>query len=245
MKSIAAVIPARYASTRLPGKPLVDLAGKTMIRRVYEQVAKSAVDKIIVATDHQLIEDEVDSWGGTCIVTGDFPSGTDRVAAVAKDLTHDAIINVQGDEPLIDPAHIDALASKLRRGASLVSMMAQINSARQLLDFNTVKVVCSSRGQALYFSRQAIPAHRDLPYKDWLSQSIPYFQHLGIYGYQSSVLQEIVALPTSTLEQTEQLEQLRWLEAGYQIEMIEVHHSEKGVDTKEDLERVRAILVPQ
>lgn len=244
MSQVAIVIPARYHSTRLPAKVLADIGGKSMIRHVYDRASASQAAAVYIATDHPEILSHVETWGGQCILTGDHHSGTDRVSMVARGLEVDYVVNVQGDEPLIDPLHIDLVIDALRGGADITSLMAPITSEVLLLDYNTVKVVVRQDGRALYFSRQAIPAHRALPYSQWLSYAT-YYQHIGLYGYRRTTLLQLADLPVSTLERSESLEQLRWLEAGYDITMIAVDAAAKGVDTPDDLERVRSILDPQ
>ena len=243
MSKIAAVIPARYASSRLPGKPLIDILGKTLIQRVVEQVQKSSlIDTIIVATDDQRIYDHVKSFGGSAILTPAFETGTDRVAHVAKNLDVSYILNVQGDEPMIDPNALDQMASVLKQGnADIVTLCTKIEEADLLFDFNAVKVVRNKADMALYFSRQAIPALRDLPFSKWIEET-DYFQHLGVYGFEASVLSDISILPVSRLENAEKLEQLRWMEEGYSIACLPVQHKGIGIDTQEDLDRYLSIL---
>jgi 3-deoxy-manno-octulosonate cytidylyltransferase (CMP-KDO synthetase) len=215
-----------------------------MVRHVYERASATKASAVYVVTDHPDIVAHVTGWGGKCMLTGEHHSGTDRVAALAADLDEDYIVNVQGDEPVIDPEHIDLVIDALRDGADIASLMTGIRDETLLYDYNTVKVVCRRDRRAMYFSRQAIPAHRDLAYSEWLSQT-DYYQHIGLYGYRRETLLQLSRLEVSRLEKAESLEQLRWLEAGYDIKMIAVAHAAKGVDTPEDLERVRSILGPQ
>lgn len=240
---IVAVVPARYASQRLLGKPLVDIGGLSMIRRVYEAAASATmVDAVIVATDDGRVVAEVESWGGNVVMTGEHPSGTDRVAEVASALDCSYIVNVQGDEPLLDPQHIDGLCQRLvATDGAVVTLATPIVDPDLLYDYNVVKVVFDHRGRSIYFSRAAIPARRDLPYNRWLDGHV-YYQHLGLYGYSRAVLQSLMELEPSPLEQAESLEQLRWLEHGYRIDIVTVDAAAKGVDTPEDLERVRRII---
>lgn len=240
--SCAVVIPARYASTRLPGKPLIDLVGRSMIMRVVDQASKaSAVDQVVVATDDRRILDYVQAHGGQATLTPPCDTGTARVARVARSLSADIIINVQGDEPLIDPGHIDQLAQAIAAGHPIATLCTPIESAQRLFDYHTVKVVRSQSQQALYFSRQAIPAHRDHPYSAWLEHA-DYFQHLGIYAFQRTVLLGLEDLPASPLAQIESLEQLQWLDAGLSIHCPVVPETSIGVDTLADAEEVRRIL---
>ena len=243
MSKIAAVIPARYASSRLPGKSLIDIGGKTLIQRVVEQVQQSRlIDKIIVATDDQRIYDHVESFGGLAVITPNFDTGTDRVAFVANQLDVSFVLNVQGDEPMIDPLALDQMAKVLVEGrTSIVTLCAKITEPKLLFDFNTVKVVRNKLDLAMYFSRQAIPAQRDLPFSDWLAET-DYFQHLGVYGFEASVLSNITKLPKSRLEDVEKLEQLRWLEEGFSIACLQVEHAGIGIDTPQDLDRYAEIL---
>lgn len=228
------------ASSRLPGKPLEDLLGKSMIQRVYEQASKSrlAVD-VIVATDHADIYHHVLGFGGKSVMTSSTHlSGTDRVAEAAAFADGDVIINLQGDEPLINPKQIDDLIEQFEQPeVEIATQKIKIESAEALFDYNVVKVVTDKHGRALYFSRQAIPAHRDSAFRKWLEQT-HYFRHVGIYGYRKNTLFELTALAPSILEMAESLEQLRWLENGYTIHCSETQYHSVGVDTPEDLEKV-------
>jgi len=235
---VLAVIPARYASTRLPGKPLAMIGDKAMIHMVYDQVAKcDAVDKVIIATDDQRIMHYCDTHNINCQMTStDHPSGTDRVAEVAKRSSeYEVVINVQGDEPFIEPDQISDLVEMFVDPASeIVTQCVAITDAERLHDFNVVKVVRDQMDRVLYFSRQAIPAHRDLPYREWIDHS-KYYQHIGIYGFRREVLLQLVDLPISELENSESLEQLRWMDYGYPILAKETKYQSIGVDTEEDL----------
>jgi len=242
--SVVIVIPARLDSSRLPQKPLADIFGKSLIMRVYERASlvKSA-DDVIVATDHQLIFDHVQNAGGKVILTSpNHVSGTDRVAEVANMIEADIIINVQGDEPLINPNQIEDLIRSFDDEKVCIATQKQLLDLHDdLLNYNIVKVVCNLKNEALYFSRQAIPAFRDLPYREWQS-NYNYFRHIGLYGFRKNTLKEITSLPKSPLENTESLEQLRWLDNGYTIHCFETKYDSIGVDTEEDLVKVRKIF---
>jgi len=235
----ACVIPARYASTRLPGKPLADIAGKPMIQRVYEQVSKAKNPAlVIVATDDQRVFDKVESFGGTALMTQpNHPTGTDRLAEVAshhQDI--DVIINVQGDEPLIDADVIDQLAELFLEDADL--QMATVASPLLEEEYDepsAVKVICNKRGDAMYFSRSLIP----YPRHAFIN---PPMKHVGIYAYRRQFLLDYAKMDPTPAEETESLEQLRALENGYAIRVIKTDKRFVGVDTPEDLERVNAIF---
>ncbi len=240
--SCLGIIPARYASSRFPGKPLVDIEGKSMIRRVYEQCLKSELlHKVIVATDDNRILDHVKKFGGDVMMTSpNHQSGTERCAEVAlsyPQFSH--IINIQGDEPFINPAQIDLLADFLTSSTAfeLATLCKKIEDKNILFNSNVVKVVMDKRDRALYFSRSTIPFFRDLPKENWLSDHT-FFKHIGIYGYQATTLQSIVKLPEGKLEKAEKLEQLRWLENGYAIGVRQSPWDSMGIDTPEDLKRI-------
>ncbi len=236
-----AVIPSRYASTRFPGKPLVDIAGKSMIQSVYEQV-KSAdqVDRIIVATDDDRIFNHVKNFGGEVVMTDpNHPSGTDRCAEIARQITDfELVINVQGDEPFIQPTQINdliiAFQKKEAEDCGIGTMLKKIESEQELFNPNVVKAVKGENNRALYFSRQAIPFLRGFESKEWLENQV-YFKHIGMYIFRSTVLQEITKLPIGKLEKAESLEQLRWLENGFSIYTTETKFETFGIDTPEDL----------
>ncbi len=240
-KKVIVIIPARFHSTRFKGKPLVDINGKTMIRRVYEQVLKcKRVDEVIVATDHQDIYREVESWGGRAKLTSStHQSGTDRIGEVAqKHPDFEIVINVQGDEPFIDPRQIDELASKMIENGVMIGTQCHIiQSEVDLFDYNVVKVVRDENERALYFSRQAIPAFRDKPYKQWMEES-DYYKHVGIYAFRRECLLKLLKLKESQLEKIENLEQLRWLEHGFPIYVYRTDHISIGIDTPADLSKV-------
>ena len=233
----AIIIPARYASSRLPAKPLLRETGKYLIQHVYERACESNADTVIVATDDARIVDAVKSFGGNVVMTrDDHPSGTDRVAEVAEQLDADIIVNLQGDEPLIEPATLDMLARLLEqdRDAEMATLAVPITSSEQWRDPNCVKVVCDKAGRALYFSRSPIPFVRDGE-PDFRTQR--FLQHLGLYAYRRRFLLELAKLPPEPLETTEKLEQLRVLTLGYRIQVGVVPHAHRGVDTPADYQR--------
>ena len=241
---ILGVIPARFASTRFPGKPLTDIAGKSMIQRVYEQCLKSsALNKIIVATDDERIATHVRGFGEAVMTAPEHPSGTDRCREAMQlcGESFDYVINVQGDEPFIDPSQIDLLAGLLNGKTELATLAKQIEDEQQIHDPNVVKVVKDVNGNALYFSRHAVPYHRGSAGKPGIGLH-PYFKHIGIYAYRADVLERITQLPVSPLEYAESLEQLRWLENGYRIKLAVTELETRGIDTPEDLERVLQTL---
>lgn len=242
--SVVIVIPARLKSSRLPQKPLADIFGKSLIMRVYERaLLVNGADEVIIATDHQLIFDHVKNAGGKVIMTSpNHISGTDRVAEVANKIKADIIINVQGDEPLINPKQIEELIRSFDDEKVCIATQKQLMDIQDdLFNYNIVKVVCNLKNEALYFSRQAIPAFRDLPYREWQS-NYNYFRHVGLYGFRKQTLNEITSLPKSTIENTESLEQLRWLDYGYTVHCFETKYDSIGVDTEEDLMKVRKIF---
>ena len=235
-----AIIPARYASSRFPGKPLVDIRGKSMIRRVYERVqAAAGLAGVVVATDDARIYDHVAAFGGAVQMTrADHGSGTERLAEVAAQepgFTH--FINVQGDEPFIDPAQVAAVAGLLGEpDTAIATLVAPLTEAAQLHDPAVVKVALGATGQALYFSRAPIPWCRDgADAADWLRRH-RYFRHIGIYGFAREVLLRIPELPPVAAEVAESLEQLRWLAHGYAIRVGHTDHAARGIDRPEDLE---------
>jgi 3-deoxy-manno-octulosonate cytidylyltransferase (CMP-KDO synthetase) len=237
-KKVLVVIPARYESSRFPGKPLVIINGKTMIHNVYNQISLCKfVDNIIVATDDDRIYNDVTSWGGLALMTSRIhTSGTDRVGEAAlKYKDFQIIINVQGDEPFINPKQVDDLIKDmLKDDAQIATQCNMITEAEEIFDYNVVKVVKSQEHKALYFSRQAIPAHRDLPFKSWYEAS-KYYRHVGIYGFKREALLKLIELKESSLELSESLEQLRWLENDFEIKVYETQYKSKGIDTPEDL----------
>jgi 3-deoxy-manno-octulosonate cytidylyltransferase (CMP-KDO synthetase) len=238
---ILGIIPARYASTRFPGKPLVMIDGKPMIQCVYEQALKSELDAVVVATDDIRIADAVRSFGGNVVMTSEnHPSGTDRCAEALENFKGDwkAVVNIQGDEPYIQPSQINAIASLLKSGAPIATLVKKIDSVEELTNINSPKVVISSNGNALYFSRQPIPFQKGVAINDWLNHGT-YYKHIGIYGYQAEVLPKLTQLKQGVLEMAESLEQLRWLENGYSIMTAETTENTVAIDTPEDLSRLK------
>ncbi|SDT27180.1 3-deoxy-manno-octulosonate cytidylyltransferase (CMP-KDO synthetase) [Mucilaginibacter mallensis] len=239
--NILGIIPARYASSRFPGKPLVDIAGKSMIQRVYEQAKKcTSLTEVIVATDDDHIYDHVIGFGGVAVMTASHhQSGTDRCAEVA--LLHpqyDVIINIQGDEPYIDPEQITKVATCFTSaGVQLATLIKKILSFDELNNPNSPKVIINKSAEAIYFSRTPLPYLRGHEYKDWLNH-YTYFKHIGIYGYRADVLQQVTKLPISSLEKAESLEQLRWIENGYRIKVAETGLETHAIDIPEDLEKL-------
>lgn len=242
---VLAIIPARWASSRLPGKPLELIGDKSMVQRVYEQVTKcNLIDTVIVATDDQRIYLHCQLHNMEVMMTDtNHISGTDRIAEVANKLDeYEIVINIQGDEPFINPAQIRELIHCFDQNhVSIATQCKMIDDPDKLHNYNVVKVVSDKNNQALYFSRQAIPAFRDRPYHQWIEHA-SYYQHIGIYGFRRVALLEVVKLPVSTLEKTESLEQLRWLENGYPIYVQQTGYSTIGIDTYEDLEEARSII---
>jgi len=239
-----AIIPARYASTRFPGKPLAMLGGKTVIQRVYEQ-AVSVLDEAYVATDDQRIYDAVEAFGGRAVMTRtDHKSGTDRIQeAVGKINTEaDVIINVQGDEPFIQRSQIETLCHLFDAPETQIGTLGKRFETMEAVENpNSPKIVTDVRGFALYFSRSVIPYIRGKELSEWFSQ-FPFLKHLGVYAYRRKVLAEITKLPQSPLEIAESLEQLRWLQNGYRIRVGETEVETVGIDTPEDLKRAEAFL---
>lgn len=237
---ILGVIPARYESTRLPGKPLADICGKTLIRRVYEQAAKSSrLRRLLVATDDERILAEVRGFGGECVLTSrEHPNGTSRVAEAAEGCDADIVVNIQGDEPLLDPVMVDETAQVLAEDGTVPSstLCVPLKDDGTIRDPNTVKVVLDLRGHALYFSRSPIPFTR-------VKTGCPVYRHIGIYGFRRDFLKTYVGLPATPLSSAESLEQLRILEHGYAMK-VAVTRGRCGpsVDTPEDLENVRTVF---
>ena len=238
------VIPARYASTRFPGKPLIDIAGKSMIRRVYEQAkAAGMLDAVVVATDDQRIFDHVQAFGGQAVMTReDHLSGTDRCAEVAQQFMDSQwIVNIQGDEPFIDPDHIDLLVTTLQGNVdiTIATLMQPITDMALVHNPNVVKVIADIQGHALYFSRSPIPYIRSGAW-DGAVQSGHFHRHLGLYGFKREALLAVTQLSPGRLEQLESLEQLRWLEQGFSIGLATVDTASPGIDVPEDVARAIA-----
>jgi 3-deoxy-manno-octulosonate cytidylyltransferase (CMP-KDO synthetase) len=241
---VIGVIPARYASTRFPGKPLVHLAGKPLIQHVVEQCKRAKLlSEVIVATDDSRIAKVVQPFCRVEMTSPDHPSGTDRIAEVIGKTDAEAAVNVQGDEPLIDPAVIDAVAKALQT-AEMSTAATRLKDTSEYDNPNAVKVVVNRAGRALYFSRRTIPYLRDAaraPVGEQMA-AFPFLKHLGIYGYRRETLLRLVKFPVAALESAEKLEQLRALENGIEIAVVTVEYESIGVDTPEDARRVEEIL---
>ena len=242
---ILGVIPSRYASTRFPAKPLADIAGKSMVETVYAQVKKSGlITKAVVATDNKKIYDHINSFGGdVCMTSENHVSGTDRCfeAYTLQKEKYDYVINIQGDEPFIDPMQINLLARLLDNKTELATLIKKIEIEEQLFNSNVVKVVVNSLNEALYFSRSTIPHVRNVAPQDWIVKHI-FYKHIGMYAYRADILEKITQLPVSSLEQAESLEQLRWLENGFKIKTAITDIETMGIDTPEDLANALAYL---
>lgn len=238
------IIPARYASTRFPGKPLAMLGGRTVIQRVYEQ-ATAILDEAYVATDDERIFQAVEQFGGRSIMTrADHKSGTDRIEEAAEKIgtQADVIINIQGDEPFIQKSQIETLMHLFDEPSTQIGTLGKrFESIEAAMNPNSPKIVTDKRGFALYFSRSIIPYVRGKEQSEWL-QHFPYLKHLGLYAYRREVLQEVTQLPQSPLEIAESLEQLRWLENGYRIRVGLTDVETVGIDTPEDLQRAEVFL---
>lgn len=241
------IIPARYESTRFPGKPLALIDEKTMIQHTYEQ-ARQAGFPVVVATDDERIVEAVQNFGGEVVLTGEHLNGTSRcyeaaqIAIQEKAWDFDILINVQGDEPFIHPDQIKALFQAFEsENVDIATFGKQIKDTEELFSANVVKVARGAKNQALYFSRSVIPYCRDAYKDDWVEEHA-YLKHIGMYAYRKEVLAELVELPEGQLEKLESLEQLRWLEAGYTIAVLETTHESVGIDTPEDLKKVKKQL---
>lgn len=236
---VLGIIPARYGSTRFPGKPLAQVNGKSLISRVYHQAKKAdLINKVLVATDDNRILEHVESFGGEAILTSEkHTSGTERCAEVAQKFQQqfNVIINIQGDEPYILPTQIDQVAELFNdTSTEIATLVKKISMNDDLFNENIVKVVCGLNGNALYFSRSPIPFLRGAPKPDWVSQNT-YFKHIGIYAYRPGILEEIAGLKPANLEEAERLEQLRWLAHGYIIKTAVTQYESLAVDAPEDL----------
>lgn len=239
---VLGIIPARYASTRFPGKPLVDIAGKSMIRRVYEQVkACKSIDVVVVATDDERIREHVEAFGGAVAMTAEYhASGTDRCAEVAWSYADASlVINIQGDEPFIHPEQIDSLVQLMLESPhfEIATLAKKIEDPELLFNPNVVKVVFTARQGAMYFSRQTIPFVRGFAQDQWMGKQV-FYKHIGLYGFRRKALLEVATLPAGQYEQAESLEQLRWLENGYRIAVGVTPWESSGIDVPEDIDRV-------
>lgn len=245
MTKLVGIIPARYASSRFPGKPLIDIMGKTMIQRVYEQASKSsALADVIVATDDERIYKHIEQFGGKVVYTkSEHPSGTDRCFEAYKNYGMDAdyIINIQGDEPFIDPSQIDLLANVCDGETELATLMIPVDSHEVLFDMGEVKITLNNRMEALYFSRMVIPFIKGQPQQEWHKHH-PYYRHVGMYAYRRDILEKITQLNPSPLEIAESLEQLRWLENGFKVKCAVTKFDSHCIDTPEDIEKVIRLM---
>jgi len=241
---VLGIIPARYASSRFPGKPLVDINGKSMIHRVYEQANKSgSLNKVIVATDDQRIKNAVEAFNGQVMLTSEkHSSGTDRCSEVvsslhSKNQEFDIVVNIQGDEPYINPKQISQVVSCFSDpDVQIATLAKQITSTKELFSSNINKVIFDKSNDAIYFSRFAIPFQQNTPEEQWL-EKFNYFKHIGIYAYRSETLNKITCLERTKLEIAESLEQLRWIENGYKIRVMETDYESIAVDTPDDLSK--------
>jgi 3-deoxy-manno-octulosonate cytidylyltransferase (CMP-KDO synthetase) len=241
---IIGLIPARYASSRFPGKPLVELAGKSMIRWVYEAARKSKyLSEVVVATDHPEILEHVQTFGQAVLTSPHHPSGTDRCFEALQNLkaSFDYVINIQGDEPFIEAHQIDLLATRLDGSVEIATLIKKITSTDELFNPSEAKVVLDVNGNALLFSRSPIPHIRNKPEADWI-QHHTFYKHVGLYAYRTDVLEKITRLNASCLETAESLEQLRWLENGFKIRTIETDRESFGIDTPADVPRALEIM---
>lgn len=237
---VIGIIPSRYASTRFPSKPLAMIKGKTMIQRVWEQAWKSKLDAVVVATDDMRIADEVLKFGGQYVLTDpNHRSGTDRCreALYMVEGQYDALVNIQGDEPFIDPAQINQVIELIGRDdTQLASLAKRIEDEDELFSPNVVKVVMDKQGNALYFSRNPIPFMRNLDRDKWLQKG-EFYKHIGLYAYKTETLCQIAEMQSTKLEMAESLEQLRWLENGLRIRMGITQLESLSIDTQEDYEK--------
>lgn len=240
------IIPARFQSTRFPGKPLVLLNGKPIIQWVYEN-ARKALAEVYVATDDERIFQSVVAFGGKAVYTSaDHQSGTDRCAEAARALSQsvkvDVVINIQGDEPFIRPEQVESLKACFRAPQTqIATLIKPISMAEEITNINRPKVVINQQCEAMYFSRSPIPFVRAFPPDQWLEQQ-PFYSHVGMYAYRYDILLELTKLPVGLLEKAESLEQLRWLENGYRIKTAQTHFENIGIDTPEDLEQAKRFL---
>ncbi len=244
--NIIGIVPARFGSTRFPGKPLADINGKTMIQRVYEQSKKAQrLSQVLIATDDERIFNHVKEFGGEAIITSPrHQSGTDRCAEIIEKIgaaSWDAVINIQGDEPYIHPEQIDLLCSTFENSHTKIStLVKKIDSTSELFNHNNVKVILNKKKEAIYFSRSPIPYNRNFPEQEWLKYST-YYKHIGIYGYRTKTLLEISKLAKTNLEITESLEQLRWIENGFCIHAEVTSLESVAIDTPDDLLRIKSL----
>ncbi len=244
--NIIGIVPARFGSTRFPGKPLADINGKSMIQRVYEQcIQATRLSRLVIATDDERIFNHVNDFGGNAVITSpQHQSGTDRCAEIMEKIgveKWDVVINIQGDEPYIHPEQIDLLCSTFdSEETKVATLVKKITSIDELFNHNNVKVILNKRKEAIYFSRTPIPYNRNFPEQEWLKYST-YYKHIGIYGYRTLTLLELSKLAKTNLEVTESLEQLRWIENGYSIRAEITSLESIAIDTPDDLLRIKSI----
>lgn len=241
MNKVIAVIPARYNSTRFPGKLMEVLGDKTIITTTYQNVVETGLfDEVFVATDSELIFDEISKNGGKAVMTGEHETGSDRIAEAVQDIDCDIVINVQGDEPFLkkDPLKqlIDVFSNDQKKEISLASLKIQLKEEEEIKSPNNVKVITDRDGFALYFSRSVIPFHRELAF------DVKYYKHIGVYAFRKEALLAFSKLPMLPLETSEKLEQLRYLEYGKRIKMIETDFVGVGIDTPEDLVKAKQLI---
>ena len=241
---VSAVIPARLASTRLPCKVLADIHGRPLLWHVWNQVIQArGLSEVLVATDSSEVASAVENWGGLVRMTSpECRSGTERIVSIIDNIQGDLILNIQGDEPLIDPRLLEKMVALWKqKGGDLITPVYPIRDQVTLFNPNIVKVVRAHAGNALYFSRSPLPYVRDCPIEHWLDQQT-YWGHVGVYGYRREILMDYASLPESDLEVAERLEQLRFLDAGYRIQTLETDYHPIAVDTPADLDNVRNLL---
>ncbi len=243
---VLGVIPARYASTRFPGKPLIDIGGKSMIRLVYQQcLIANCFTEIVVATENESILAHVQSWGGKALLTSpDHLSGTDRIGEVAHKMPHYSYyVNIQGDEPFINPEALRSLVQTLILvDNGIATLISPLTDMEQIFNPNVVKVVTDIQGKALYFSRHPIPFQQNVIPKESWADTFSYYKHIGIYGFPAAVLRSITRLPSAPLEKAESLEQLRWLYHGFSIYTGITFYESLAIDTPEDWEKAKQML---
>jgi len=242
---ILGIIPSRYESSRFPGKPLIDIAGKSMIQRVYEQSLKSnMINELVVATDDERIFKHVKSFGGNVMMTSsEHTSGTDRCGEVIQEYTgFDIVINIQGDEPLIRPEQLDELLMSFKNSdIKLATLVKEMTNIDDVLNPNRIKVVLDKENNGIYFSRSPIPYIANTETKEWMSKA-KFWKHIGIYAWRSDILEKLIKLPKTDLEKHESLEQLRWIYNGYKIATVQTNIETPNIDVPEDLKKVLSLL---
>lgn len=237
---VVGIIPARYQSSRFPGKPLIDLKGKSMIRRVYEGVMRSSTfHEVIVATDDQRIYDHVIGFGGKVQMTNDHPTGTDRCAEIARNVQADVIVNIQGDEPLVNIAQLEPLVNSFNDPTvNIATLGIECPFSNDIVDENRIKIVLDAKENGMYFSRSVVPNHARMPH----TLEKTFIRHIGVYAFRKDTLLELTKLPVTELEQRESLEQLRWIYHGYKIRIVKTDIETPNIDVPEDVEKVLNLL---